>query len=90
MVSVVTSVRGLPEVLATLDGSMLTGRIDLDDVRQRNGIEDWTSGLYDAEVTFTYPEGVYGSGVPAYTQVFVQAETTETTETTETVQESDD
>lgn len=71
--SVVTSIRGLPEVLATVDGSMLTGRINMDDVKAKNGIDDWMPGLYDADVTFAYPEGVYSSGVTATASVFVQA-----------------
>ncbi len=71
--AVVTSVRGLPEVLATVDGSMLTGRINMDDVKVKNGIDDWMPGLYDADVTFAYPEGVYSSGVTATASVFVQA-----------------
>ncbi|MBR1523519.1 MAG: hypothetical protein IJ641_03580 [Lachnospiraceae bacterium] len=72
--SVVTSIRGLPEVLATVDGSMLTGHIDMADVKVKNGIDEWVTGLYDADVTFAYPEGVYSSGVVATTTVFLQPE----------------
>lgn len=71
--SVVTSVRGLPDVLASVDGSMLTGRINMDDVKIKNGIDPWITGIYDADVTFAYPEGVYGSGVTATTKVFLHA-----------------
>lgn len=72
--SVVTSIRGLPEVLATVDGSMLTGRINMDDVKLKNGIEQWVPGIYDADVTFAYPEGVYSSGVTTTVSVFVQTD----------------
>ncbi|MCR5746519.1 MAG: hypothetical protein K6G03_02320 [Lachnospiraceae bacterium] len=71
--SVVTSVRGLPEVLASVNGTMLTGRINMNDVKVKNGIQTWTTGLYDADVVFAYPEGVYSSGVTATVKVFVQA-----------------
>lgn len=71
--SVVTSVRGLPDVLASVDGSMLTGKINMDDVKTKNGLDQWITGIYDADVTFAYPEGVYGSGVTATTKVFIRA-----------------
>jgi YbbR domain-containing protein len=73
--SVVTSVRGLPEILASVNGTMLTGHIDMEDVKIKNNIDEWTTGLYDAEVTFAYPEGVYSSGVTTMVKVFVQPET---------------
>ncbi|MCR5409796.1 MAG: hypothetical protein K6E90_02330 [Lachnospiraceae bacterium] len=69
--SIVTSVRGLPEVLATVDGSMLTGRINMDDVKARNGLDSWAPGVYDAEVSFAYPEGVSGSGVSTTTGIML-------------------
>lgn len=70
--SVVTSVRGLPEILASVNGTMLTGHIDMDDVKIKNNIDEWTTGLYDADVTFAYPEGIYSSGVTSIVKVFVQ------------------
>ncbi len=73
--SVVTSVRGLPEILASVNGTMLTGHIDMEDVKIKNNIDEWTPGLYDAEVTFAYPEGVYSSGVTTMVKVFVQSGT---------------
>lgn len=82
-ISVVTSIRGLPEVLATVDGSMLTGRINMDDVKSKNGIDQWVPGIYDAEVTFAYPEGVYSSGVTTTVSLFVQTDTQGIPETTE-------
>ena len=71
--SVVTSVRGLPEVLASVNGTMLTGRINMDEVKTKNGIDTWTTGLYDADVTFAYPEGVYSSGVTTTVKVYVES-----------------
>ena len=70
--TVVTGVRGLPDVLATVNGSMLTGHIDMNEVKAKNNIEEWTTGLYDADVVFAYPEGVYGSGVVTTVKIFVQ------------------
>ncbi len=70
--TVATSVRGLADVLATVNGAMLTGHIDMNEVKSKNGITEWTTGLYDADVTFAYPEGVYGSGVTTTVKVFVQ------------------
>ena len=64
--------RGLPEVLATVDGSMLTGHINMDDVKSKNGIGEWEPGVYDADVIFSYPEGVYSSGVVTSTSITVQ------------------
>jgi hypothetical protein len=82
--SVVTSVRGLPEILASVNGTMLTGHIDMEDVKIKNNIDEWTPGLYDAEVTFAYPEGVYSSGVTTMVKVFVQSGTaTDISEPTE-------
>lgn len=72
--SVVTGVRGLPEVLATVDGSMLTGRIDMDDVKSKNGLMEWVPGIYDADVSFAYPEGIYSSGVTTTVSVILQAD----------------
>ena len=72
--SVVTSVRGLPEILASVNGTMLTGHIDMDDVKIKNNIDEWTTGLYDADVTFAYPEGIYSSGVTSIVKVFVQSD----------------
>ena len=72
--SVVTSVRGLPDVLASVDGSMLTGHINMNDVKTKNVIEEWIPGGYDADVTFSYPEGVYSSGVVTTTTVIIQPE----------------
>ena len=72
--SVVTSVRGLPEILASVNGTMLTGHIDMDDVKIKNNINEWTTGLYDADVTFAYPEGIYSSGVTTIVKVFVQSD----------------
>lgn len=69
---VITSVRGLPEVLASVDGSMLTGRISMDEVKTKNSIDDWYPGMFDADVTFAYPEGVYSSGVSTKVRVFLQ------------------
>ncbi len=69
---VVTGIRGLPDVLATVDGSMLTGRINLDDVKSKNGLEQWGPGIFDADVTFAYPEGVYSSGVTTTVSVILQ------------------
>ncbi len=74
LTSVVTSVRGLPDVLASVDGSMLTGHINMDDVKTKNGLNEWVPGVYDADVVFSYPEGVYSSGVVTTTSVVVQAE----------------
>ncbi|MCR5774224.1 MAG: hypothetical protein K6G42_03980, partial [Lachnospiraceae bacterium] len=71
--TVVTGIRGLPEVLATVDGSMLTGRIDMDAVKEKNGITEWVPGIYDAEIVFAYPEGVYSSGVATTVSVLVQS-----------------
>ena len=45
----------------------------MDDVKAKNGIDEWMPGLYDADITFAYPEGVYSSGVTATASVFVQA-----------------
>ncbi len=70
--TVATSVRGLADVLATVNGAMLTGHIDMNEVKAKNGITEWITGLYDADVTFAYPEGVYGSGVTTTVKVFVQ------------------
>ena len=72
--TVVTSIRGLPEVLATVDGSMLTGRIDLDDAKVKNGITEWIPGIYEADVTFAYPEGIYSSGVTTTVSIFLQVD----------------
>jgi len=72
--SVVTSVRGLPEILASVNGTMLTGHIDMDEVKIKNNIDEWTTGLYDADVTFAYPEGIYSSGVTSIVKVFVQSD----------------
>lgn len=72
--SVVTSVRGLPEILASVNGTMLTGHIDMNDVKIKNNIDEWTTGLYDADVTFAYPEGIYSSGVTSIVKVFVQSD----------------
>lgn len=78
--TVVTSIRGLPDVLATVDGSMLTGRINLDDVKSKNGIVEWLPGVFDANVTFAYPEGVYSSGVATTVSVLIQPVNTRITE----------
>ncbi len=85
--TVVTSIRGLPDIVATVDGSMLTGRIDMNDVKQKNNLDTWVSGVYDATVTFAYPEGIYSSGVATTVSVYVQTDTpgliTNTTGTTD-------
>ena len=70
--TVITGIRGLPEVLATVDGSMLTGRINMDDVKARNGLEQWIPGIFDADISFAYPEGVYSSGVTTTVSVILQ------------------
>ena len=46
----------------------------MESVKSKNGIDEWVPGLYDADVTFSYPEGVYSSGVAATASIFVQAE----------------
>ena len=81
--TVVTSIRGLPDVLATVDGSMLTGRINLDDVKAKNNIVEWLPGVYDADVTFAYPEGIYSSGVTTTVSVLLQLDNQRLTGETE-------
>lgn len=81
--SVVTGVRGLPEVLATVDGSMLTGRIDMNDVKSKNGLTEWVPGIYDADVSFAYPEGIYSSGVTTTVSVILQADDQRLSQSTE-------
>ena len=59
---------------------MLTGRINLDDVKSKNGIVEWLPGVFDANVTFAYPEGVYSSGVATTVSVLIQPVNTRITE----------
>ena len=70
---VVTSVRGLSDVLASVTGAMLTGRADLSGIVPAEG----EPSVHDVDVTFAYPEGIYGSGVATTVKVLLTPEGTQ-------------
>ncbi len=73
---VVVSVRGLAATLSGINPAMITGRVDLNEVAVAQNITEWTSGVYDANVIFTYPEGVYSGNTGAVVKVVLRTEDT--------------
>ena len=67
--NVVTSVKGLATTLAGINPAMITGKVDLHEVALAHGLTEWTEGVYDATVNFTYPEGIYGGTVQSPVKV---------------------
>ena len=67
--NVVTSVKGLATTLAGINPAMITGKVDLHEVALAQGLTEWTEGVYDATVNFTYPEGIYGGTVQSPVKV---------------------
>lgn len=72
--SVIASVRGLSATLAGVNPAMITGKVDLNDVAAIQNITEWTEGVYDAVVTFTYPEGVTGGNTGALVKIVLHPE----------------
>lgn len=68
---VVVSVRGLASTLSAVNPAMITGRIDLSGLAQSLGVAQLGAGVYDAEVAFTYPEGVYSGNTPVIVSVIL-------------------
>ncbi len=73
---VVVSVRGLAATLSGINPAMITGRVDLNEVAVAQNITEWKSGVYDANVIFTYPEGVYSGNTGAVVKVVLRTEDT--------------
>ncbi len=69
--TVVVSIRGLNSNLSTVNPSMITGRVDMNDLAQVMGITDWVIGVYEANVTFTYPEGIYSGNTAVVVQIIL-------------------
>lgn len=67
--NVVTSVKGLASTLAGLNPAMITGKINMHDIALAHGLTEWNEGVYDATVTFTYPEGIYAGTVQSPVKV---------------------
>ena len=57
--NVVVSVKGLNDLLSVLDPKTITGSVNMGNVAKQQDIKEWTAGVYDAEVLFTYPTGIY-------------------------------
>ncbi len=72
--TVLVSVKGLAATLSNINPAMITGRVDLSQVALEQNIVEWTDGVYDAAVTFTYPEGIYSGNTVAYVKVIVRSE----------------
>ncbi len=68
----VISVRGLTSALSQLNPAMITGRVDLNELAVQQNIEEWTAGAYEAPVTFTYPEGIYGVNTAVVVRVILR------------------
>ncbi len=70
--SVVVAVKGLATTLAGVNPAMITGKVDMNDVAVTQNITEWTEGVYDAAVTFIYPEGVYSGNNQGFVKILLQ------------------
>ena len=39
--------------------TQITGAVNMGNVAKTQDIKEWTTGAYDADVLFTYPDGIY-------------------------------
>ncbi len=69
---VVVSIRGLSTALSDVNPAMITGRIDLKEIAKNLGVEQLGAGVYDTDIAFTYPEGIYSGNTAVTVQVVLQ------------------
>lgn len=72
--SVVVAVKGLATTLAGVNPAMITGKVDMNEVAITQNITEWTEGVYDAAVTFIYPEGVYSGNNQGFVKILLHAD----------------
>ncbi|MBR5376019.1 MAG: hypothetical protein IK139_01955 [Lachnospiraceae bacterium] len=72
--SVIVAVKGLATTLAGVNPAMITGKVDLNEVAILQNITEWTAGVYDAPVTFIYPEGIYGGKNQGLVKILLHTE----------------
>lgn len=70
--TVVVSVKGLSDALTKLDVTKITGTVNMGNVAKVQGITEWTTGVYDADVQFAYPNGIYAGDATVSVKIILK------------------
>ena len=71
---VVVEVKGLGDAFDGLNPQMITGVVDMNRMKEEQGLEKFEPGVYEGRVEFTYPEGITGGSNPIIVKIILKKE----------------
>lgn len=71
---VVVEVKGLGSAFDGLNAQMITGVVDMNRIKEEEGLEKLEPGVYEGRVEFSYPEGISGGTNPIIVKIILKKE----------------